>query len=84
MGSNRNELGAKILSIRRAHRLSGWHFALKLGVSIDTVRSWEIGRARPSMENLLKLIEAAPPRMRLGLLKELGITPKRLRAWLRE
>ncbi len=73
----------KIKAIRTAQNLSGSEFAQKLGVSIDTLRSWETGRKRPEAENFLKLADLAPPQWKWEILKEIGLTPRRLRAWLR-
>src|SRR5947199_222928 len=41
-----NALGGIIKAVRRAHGMSGMQFAVKLGVALDTLRSWEIGRSR--------------------------------------
>ncbi len=75
-------LGRKIKAIRHAQQLSGWRFAQKLGVSIDTLRSWEIGRTRPQAENIYKLADLAPPGLVWGLLEEVGLNPERVKGWL--
>jgi transcriptional regulator with XRE-family HTH domain len=75
-------LGGIIKAVRRAHGMSGMQFALKIGVSLDTLRSWEIGRSRPDAENLLKLADLAPPTLTWDLLREIRVTPARVRSWL--
>src|SRR5207245_3209763 len=45
-----NALGGIIKAVRRAHGMSGMQFAVKLGVALDTLRSWEIGRSRPDAD----------------------------------
>ena len=75
-------LGGIIKAVRRAHGMSGMQFAMKLGVALDTLRSWEIGRSRPDAENLLKLADLAPPSLTWALLREIGVTPARVRNWL--
>ncbi len=75
-------LGRMIKAVRRAHGESGMVFAARLGVSLDTLRSWEIGRSRPDAENLFKLADLAPPRLTWKLLREIRLTPARARSWL--
>jgi transcriptional regulator with XRE-family HTH domain len=75
-------LGRMIKAVRRAHGLSGMQFAGRLGISLDTLRSWEIGRSRPDAENLFKLADLAPPRLTWKLLSEICLTPARTRGWL--
>ncbi len=82
MLGNSKALGRAIRTIRRAHGLSGMQFALRLGVSIDTLRSWEIGRNQPDAENTLKLADLAPPELTWKLLGQIGVTPARVRRWL--
>ncbi|PYV30092.1 MAG: hypothetical protein DMG22_21435 [Acidobacteria bacterium] len=77
-----NALGGIIKAVRRAHGMSGMQFAVKLGVALDTLRSWEIGRSRPDAENLLKLADLAPPTLTWDLLHEIRVTPARVRNWL--
>jgi DNA-binding transcriptional regulator YiaG len=76
-------LGRTVKAVRHAHGMSGMQFALELGVSLDTLRSWEIGRSRPDAENLLKLADLAPPTLTWELLREIRLTPARVRKWLR-
>jgi transcriptional regulator with XRE-family HTH domain len=82
MAEPRKALGMMIKAVRRAHGLSGMQFASRLNVSLDTLRSWEIGRSRPDAENLFKLADLAPPRLTWQLLGEIHLTPARARAWL--
>ena len=82
MVANSKALGRTIKAIRRAHALSGMQCALRLGVSLDTLRSWEIGRNHPDAENILKLAELAPPAFTWKLLREIDVTPARVRKWL--
>lgn len=71
-----------VKAVRRAHGEGGMAFAARLGISLDTLRSWEIGRSRPDAENLFKLADLAPPRLTWKLLAEIHLTPSRARAWL--
>ena len=75
-------LGRMIKAVRRAHGQSGMQFAGRLGVSLDTLRSWESGRSRPDAENLFKLADLAPPCLTWKLLSEIHLTPARARGWL--
>lgn len=50
-------LGTKIALMRRDKNLTQTQVADKLGVSQNAYNKWESGKAKPSMENLMKVAE---------------------------
>jgi len=53
--------------IRKAARLSQEKFALKLGVSVNTVQKWEQGRCTPQGENFNNLDRWAKRYLGVGI-----------------
>lgn len=53
---------AKIRAAREAVGETQAQFADRLGVSLDTVRSWEQGRRRPCCRYMVAAIRALTPR----------------------
>jgi transcriptional regulator with XRE-family HTH domain len=46
-------LNLKVARVKKQYTQTD--LAVKIGVSLTTVSSWEIGRGKPSMDNLIKL-----------------------------
>ena len=46
------------------------------------MESWEYGNRIPNIPILFSLADMAPQEMKLEILKEAGITPERMKAWL--
>ena len=46
-------LNLKVARVKKQYTQSD--LSAKVGVSLTTVSSWEIGRGKPSMDNLIKL-----------------------------
>lgn len=50
-----NKLGRTIRSLRLKHNMSQPKLAMKLGVHHKTISQWELGRAVPAEQNLIRL-----------------------------
>ena len=50
-----NKIGRTIRSLRLKHEMSQPKLALKLGVHHKTISQWEVGRAIPKEQNLIRL-----------------------------
>ena len=78
----KNKLGRTIRSLRLKHKMSQPKLAMKLGVHHKTISQWELGRAVPAEQNLIRLkgifslsddeFEA----LTVGIMRKRVVTPK--------
>lgn len=52
-----NELGARLQALRRQANLSQQELAERLHVSRQSISKWELGTAKPDLDNMIRLSE---------------------------
>lgn len=54
---NTTLISERIKEVRREHGLTQSQFGKLLGVSQDTVSLWELGKALPSVQDVIKIVQ---------------------------